>query len=300
MDGLERALNLLGMEGEFGSESRERVVEANEKLFALLFAELKQVVKTNHVMNEVENTKKMKTANKKLLKKAVRGDIKSQFTLAISFHFGKGQTKSYANALYWYYCILSSGTRDLRFRWKIMNNVGVMHHRGAGLDKSDLQALKWWTCAELEMHAEKGGKKRKCPGKEYVNFNLATLAATSKDEDIHRDDIALKRFMNASSDPVALNNVGVMLARGLGSAANFTTAEFWFQDAFSYEGHVISDVAEHNLRLLNTLGCIKKSDKWQIDSEDCESAFVRLRHLPLSESEDLKFVFVLANRVCRS
>jgi len=294
MDGLERALE--GLSGEH----HERVCEENAKLFAQLLAELKNIVKQNHALYEVENTKKMKTVNKKLVKKAVRGDLKSQFNIAIMFHFGKGETKSYSNALYWYYCILSSGAKDLRYRWKAMNNVGVMHHRGAGLEKSDIQALKWWACAEIDMHAESNGKRRKCPGKEYVNFNLATLAATSKDPAVHRDEIAMKRFMNATNDPVAMNNVGVMLARGLGSAVDFEKAQYWFQDAFSYEGHVIMDVAEHNLKLMNTLGCLRKSDKWSIESDDCESAFVRLRHLPLSESEEMKFVFVLANRVCKS
>jgi len=273
----------------------------NEVLSSLLF-ELEKHVRGD-VSNDNEYIGNLASKNtKKYVKRALRGDIKSQFQLAIGFHFGKrGVEQSFEDALLWYWVILSktSPTDTDEYFLKVMNNIGVMYLTGKGLPKSEAAAFQWWSCAELLMRSMKNTDLM-CSS--FVNFNLAMLAFMSEDRTLSDYPQAISRMRSLKDDPITANNLASMNALGLGIDFQDTSrADRMFEYSSACEGTRVSEVALHNQQVLRSLGCYSKnnaSKNWSIESDDIEGHVKSFSDLNLEETAPFSLIFIHTLKIC--
>jgi len=294
---LERNVCLMTL-GQWAQNQQIELRNENTQNFLALLSELKTIVVIDEEARVTAHANSAKI--QKRLAKAQRGDAKAQFKLATANQFADNvQDRNYEDALYWYYNLLSQASPDVEYKFKAMNNVAIMYMKGQAVERSEQRAFEWWACAELEMVEVQKNSLRILPGHEHVQFNLAMLALNSDEENLRNYEVALRRFLKATTDPVSVVNIGVLYATGMGVEQDFQAARNWFAKCEAFEECRVYPVAEHNAKVLSLLGCISDSGRWEVDSSDCEYTFVKLRNSEVEPEDFCRFAFVEASKVCK-
>jgi uncharacterized protein len=88
-----------------------------------------------------QNTQKPPAAIGILRTAAERGDVISQFSLAMAYMQGRALRQDYAEALKWYRKAADHGLAEAQY------NLGAMYFNGTGVTQDHAEALKWFRMA---------------------------------------------------------------------------------------------------------------------------------------------------------
>ncbi len=79
---------------------------------------------------------------------AGQGDAASQYNLGIKYEEGRGVTKNYTKAVYWYRKAAEQGYASAQY------NLGVAYSNGEGVPQNDSKAVEWYRKAAEQGDAE--------------------------------------------------------------------------------------------------------------------------------------------------
>ncbi len=80
--------------------------------------------------------------------KAMQGQAKAQFDLGVSYRFGQGVPKNYAEAVKWYRKAAEQGYDKAQY------NLGVCYDFGKGVPQDHAKAVSWYRKAAEQGHAK--------------------------------------------------------------------------------------------------------------------------------------------------
>jgi len=166
-------------------------------------------------------------------KRAKKGDAVAQFFLGVMYESGKGEPKSYPEALKWLQQAAEQG------HLMAQNNLGAMYSNGRGVAQNDVEAEKWFRMAAMQ-------------GSAMAQNNLGLLYANGRslNSDLSRevkhgvvsefkpsvpqnDAEAVKWYFLAAEQGYvpAQFNLGVMFGSGRGVLKDDTAAVKWYRRA---------------------------------------------------------------------
>jgi len=126
------------------------------------------------------------------------GDMAAQFNLAVSYEFGIGVPRDYAQAVYWYEKSAEQGLAAAQ------SSLGVMYATGKGVPQDDTRAAYWYTKAAEQADSKAqnnlGATYYRGLGvpRDYVKaYFWWSLAATQGNEHAHHNLEMVEKEMTA-------------------------------------------------------------------------------------------------------
>ena len=158
-------------------------------------------------------TKSPAEAVKWFRKAAEQGDADAQYALGSMYHRGEGVGKDYAEAMKWFRKVAEQGDATAQYA------LGFMYANGDGVPKDHSEAVKWFRKA-----AEQG----------YATAQYALGAMYANDDGVPKDHgEAVKWFRKAAEQgyATAQYNLGVMYENGYGVRKDYAEAVKWYRKA---------------------------------------------------------------------
>jgi len=134
-----------------------------------------------------------------LLKAALKGDIKAQFTLGSAYELGRGVAPDFAEAARWYQKAADAGNPGAQA------HLGKLYAEGKGLPRDLAAAVKWYARAAVQ-------------GDSQAQTNLGCVYFNG-DGGLQRDYNEAARWFSkaaAQRNPLAEANLATLYAEGFG------------------------------------------------------------------------------------